>query len=357
MATCAADDGGGWGGCSYVQIEGLARIVSIAAPENDEYNCADAVKVTFDFAPQDPAAVNHYFMPAWSDKGQHLTVLAGANPPRGWVLLQGLAEGSEHECVRNEITKGTCTPVIFEFPKTDQEPEKVNCFAVGRYCVDDDGDGYDGVPNCGSSLDCNDNDSAILPGAPELPDGIDNDCDWLIDEDYTTTVSTSSTTTPAATTSTIPAVDTTTTTAAEPPAPETTTTTSIEEANCPLQQTLGEDAAELDALRAFRDQRLAQTPSGLFLITLYYAHSPEISAILAARPDLTAQTKGLVLEMLPAIQNAARAGLPLKLTDTQHQRLITLLLAVQRKASPRLASATAHILEKLASGGLLKGLM
>jgi hypothetical protein len=196
MATCRADDGGGWGGCSYVRIEGRARIVSITAPGADEYNCADAVKVTFDFSPDDPDAADHYLMPEWPDKGQHLTILGGGNPPRGWVLLQGLTEGSEHECIRNEITTGTCTPVIFEFPHLDQAPEKVNCFAVGRYCVDHDGDGYDGVPNCGS-LDCNDSDAAIKPGAPEVPDGIDNDCDWLTDEDYTTTsslVPTSSTT-------------------------------------------------------------------------------------------------------------------------------------------------------------------
>ncbi len=47
--------------------------------------------------------------------------------------------------------------------------------------TDADGDGY------ASTEDCDDNDGTVNPGATEVCDGIDNDCDGSIDEDVTTT--------------------------------------------------------------------------------------------------------------------------------------------------------------------------
>lgn len=42
--------------------------------------------------------------------------------------------------------------------------------------VDQDGDGFD------DTVDCNDLDASVFPGAPELCDGVDNDCDGVIDD-------------------------------------------------------------------------------------------------------------------------------------------------------------------------------
>ena len=62
----------------------------------------------------------------------------------------------------------------------DPNAGKASSFGSGadqnRVYPDDDGDGY------ASDSDCNDANSAINPGAPEMCDEIDNDCDGLVDD-------------------------------------------------------------------------------------------------------------------------------------------------------------------------------
>ena len=116
------------GPCPYVDIPGIARIVSVEKAPSTEYNCADAVKVTFDFVPNDPAAVDHYRHPSWKDTGNSFTLSRGMNPPKTWVLERGLIVGSEHACVRSESTAGACTPVMFTFPEINMEGWQKSCF-------------------------------------------------------------------------------------------------------------------------------------------------------------------------------------------------------------------------------------
>jgi len=49
--------------------------------------------------------------------------------------------------------------------------------------VDLDGDGFLSLASCATGTDCDDLDDLVYPGAPELCDGIDNDCDGAYDEE------------------------------------------------------------------------------------------------------------------------------------------------------------------------------
>jgi hypothetical protein len=50
-------------------------------------------------------------------------------------------------------------------------------------CTDTDVDGFYYEADCGTARDCNDADASTFPGAPELCDGYDNNCDGLVDDD------------------------------------------------------------------------------------------------------------------------------------------------------------------------------
>ncbi|MEO1273619.1 MAG: putative metal-binding motif-containing protein, partial [Myxococcota bacterium] len=59
-------------------------------------------------------------------------------------------------------------------------------------CADLDGDGVSAGPGCPGQIDCNDDNPTVFPGAPELCDGLDNDCDGNSDESLSRTCRTRS---------------------------------------------------------------------------------------------------------------------------------------------------------------------
>jgi hypothetical protein len=116
-------------------------------------------------------------------------------------------------------------------------------------CSDNDGDGFTqegGV--CGQS-DCDDTDAIINPLSSEVcGNNKDDDCDGETDEGCL----------------------------------------------CPAQKVLGEDGADIEALRVFRDSTLAKSAMGRRIIAVYYNNADSINAALDSSPALRAATRSLL---------------------------------------------------------------
>lgn len=109
--------------CQYKKIAGKAKIISISSAPTDEINCPlNPKKVIFSFTPDDTSARNNYLFKSWSDTST-LMINAGTNPSQYFLDSLNISIGSEFICNRQEISQGTCTPVIFEFTTINLFPE------------------------------------------------------------------------------------------------------------------------------------------------------------------------------------------------------------------------------------------
>jgi hypothetical protein len=116
------------GPCGYEKINGRAIITAVKAAARDDYNCKDGVEIVFTFVPDDPSAKDKYLFPGHPDSGRRFVVGAGLNPPRKWAQSAGLVPGSTHRCIRQEMIRGACTPVVFIFPELDLAGWEKGCF-------------------------------------------------------------------------------------------------------------------------------------------------------------------------------------------------------------------------------------
>jgi hypothetical protein len=96
--------------------------------------------------------------------GDDSTLLNQCNLPAGWVEIGG-------DC------RDTDAAFYPGAPEPDcSDPNDYNCDGSVAY-ADADGDGY------AACVECDDNDATVNPGAHELCNGIDDDCDGVVDPD------------------------------------------------------------------------------------------------------------------------------------------------------------------------------
>ena len=92
------------------------------------------------------------------------------------LLVGGLAARLVSE---NSLAFGKPASLGAQAPDTDGDgiPDEQD------FCPDDANNDADGDGICASGGDCNDSDASVLPGAPEICDGVDNNCNGQVDED------------------------------------------------------------------------------------------------------------------------------------------------------------------------------
>lgn len=158
-------------------------------------------------------------------------------------------------------------------------------------CVDNDKDGYG--ENCPAGDDCDDNNEAIYPGAPEVCDGKDNNCDGQRDEGCN---------------------------GEEPTEP------------CVAESLIGNDATKLGVLRSFRDSVLARSATGALYTQLYYRFTDEVKAIIMADESLRAEVQTVLMRVV-AVANSAVAGGKAEIDEQLKQDMLNLLDRIQAGAS------------------------
>ncbi|MEI6125207.1 MAG: VCBS repeat-containing protein [Pseudomonadota bacterium] len=126
---------------------------------------------------------------------------------------------------------------------------------------------------------------------------------------------------------------------------------------CAVEQALGKDnVTALTAIRKFRDKRLGSSAAGTALIEQYYNHTAEITSILAARPLLLAQSRKLIVDLLPALAQAFSKDGRITLSHSRTGEIASLLASINKEASPALQKSIANVLKQLKNGELLKAL-
>jgi len=101
------------GECQYHQYEGRAKIVSITKKSEIEKSSEERYEIKFLFYPNQE--IKESFAKV---EGREFPLLINHNsyPGRKFLEKYDIKVGKVFDCILKVIRKGTCTPILFEFP-------------------------------------------------------------------------------------------------------------------------------------------------------------------------------------------------------------------------------------------------
>ncbi len=175
--------------------------VNIDGNPTNRYTDFDYVGNTFGAGGVNASAMEKLHLDIWTPDCTSFDVyiLDGSNPEQKVTLTPTTSEWNSFDIDLAEYTSLTKSGIVeFKFERSGTTDKKtiyldnIYFWKTPSYYVDADGDGYGAGTALETSIegsvtnntDCNDGDTAINPGATEILDGIDNDCDSSIDEGF-----------------------------------------------------------------------------------------------------------------------------------------------------------------------------
>jgi len=135
-----------------------------------------------------------------------------------------------------------------------------------------------------------------------------------------------------------------------------TTTSAMPQAPCFTSLALPLNRTEMDTLRSVRDEVLAATPEGRYVIDLYYSpYAVEALVIAFFNPRVRGAAYTLVKEVFPVIQSRLK-GEQAGVNRGTVRRAAELLTMFSREASPELKRVIEALRDDLLNGSLIEEL-